>query len=313
MAQLTAEPSPSLGRDPWPLPPLDPLVDRGARSSRSRSRWRKAVAAREFVRFGAMALNWQTLDIRLPVRLHAEQAFLVRTFKQARQVERLHVVAGALVRLGFGPSCDLGRSLDKFRTVGDDLAALNSQVHSFAEASTRSAHLPGSYKFGSGRIPEPAQFSQVQSTSAPKVGIRKVDSTRVKSDLGPSFGPPPYLDDGELRAAYLDPEVLRLPKDQWPALPRTKVHASAPEFLELLQKWDAVGALSLPLENSTDASERCGMFPVYKDEDFDRFMNPTVVNSRTRSISRHTKCLAQGFLLTRTQLRERAARHLGTA
>ena len=47
------------------------------------------------------------------------------------------------------------------------------------------------------------------------------------------------------------------------------------------------------------------MFPVYKDEDFDRLiLNPTVVNSRMRSISRHTKCLGQGFLLTRIQLRD---------
>ena len=47
------------------------------------------------------------------------------------------------------------------------------------------------------------------------------------------------------------------------------------------------------------------MFPVCKDEDFDRLvLNPTVVNSRMRSISRHTKCLGQGFLLTRIQLRD---------
>ena len=215
------------------------------------------------------------------------------------------MVAGALVRLGFGPSCDLGRSLDKFRTVGDDLASLNAQVHRFAEAFTGSAHLPASYKFGSGPTPEPSQPSHVQSSSAPKVGIRKVDSTRVKWDLRPSFDPLPYLGDGELRAAYLGPEVLRLPKDRWPVLPRAKVHASPSEFLKLLQKWDAVGALSLLPEESTDASVRCGMFPVYKDEDFDRLiLNPAVVNSRMRSICRHTKFLGQGFLLTRIQLRD---------
>ena len=54
---------------------------------------------------------------------------------------------------------------------------------------------------------------------------------------------------------------------------RAKVHASASEFLKLLQKWDAVGALSLSLsllpEDAIDASERCGMFPMYKDEDLD--------------------------------------------
>ena len=303
MVQLTAEPSPSLGRDPWPMPPPDPLVDKGARSSRSRTRWRKAAAVREFVRFGVMALNWQTLGHPL-VCPPACRSGVPRTLEQTRQVQRLREVAGSLVRLGHGPSCDLGRSLDKFRTVGEDLATLNSQVHRFAEASTGSAHLPASYKFGSGPEPEPAQSSPVRSTVAPRVCIRKVDSSRVKWDLGPSFDPLPYLDDGELRAAYLDPEVLRLPRDQWPPLPRAKVHASPQEFLQLLRKWDAVGALSLLPAASTDADERCGMFPVYKDEDFDRLiLNPTVVNPRMRSISRHIKCLGQGFLLTRIQLR----------
>ena len=47
------------------------------------------------------------------------------------------------------------------------------------------------------------------------------------------------------------------------------------------------------------------MFSTYKDEDFDRLIpNPTAVNSRMRSISRHTKCLGQGFLRTRIQFRE---------
>ena len=83
------------------------------------------------------------------------------------------MVAESLVRLGFGPSCDLGRSLDKFRTVGDDLASLNAQVHRFAEASTGSAHLPATYKFGSGPAPELLQPAPVQ-TSAPKAGIRQL-------------------------------------------------------------------------------------------------------------------------------------------
>ena len=80
----------------------------------------------------------------------------------------------------------------------DDLAVLNAQVHSFAEASSGSAHLPAFYKFGPGPTPEPIQLPRVSSTSAPKVSTRKVDSTRVKWDLGPSFDPLPYLDDGEV-------------------------------------------------------------------------------------------------------------------
>ena len=188
-AQLTAEPGLSLGRDPWPMPPPDPLVDRVARSSRSRSRWWKAAAVREFVRFGVMALSW---TLGHPVACPpACRAGVPRTFGQTRQVDRLHVVARALARLGFGPSCDFGRSLDKFRTVGDDLASLNAQVHRFAEAFTGSAHFPASYKFGSGPTPELSQPAHEQSSSVLKVGIRKVDSTRVKWDLGPSFDPLP--------------------------------------------------------------------------------------------------------------------------
>ena len=75
--------------------------------------------------------------------------------------------------------------------------------------------------------------------------------------------------------------------------------------MKLLQKWDAVNALSLLPAESTHASESCRMFPVYKDEDFDRLiLNPTMVYSCMRGISRHTKCLGQGFLFTRIQLRD---------
>ena len=72
-----------------------------------------------------MVLNWLTLGHLVACPL-ACRAGVPRTREQTHQVELLHVVARALVRLGFGPSCDLGRSLDKFRIIGDDLATLIS-------------------------------------------------------------------------------------------------------------------------------------------------------------------------------------------
>eukprot|EP00974_Lingulodinium_polyedra_P005770 547363-Lingulodinium_polyedra.AAC.1 len=68
------------------------------------------------------------------------------------------------------------------------------------------------------------------------------DSLLSARDLGPTFDPRPYLGDGELLAAYDDPDVLRLPRNQWPRMPAAKVHSWREEALKLFAKWDAVGA-----------------------------------------------------------------------
>ena len=49
--------------------------------------------------------------------------------------------------------------------------------------------------------------------------------------------------------------------------------------------------------------ELCGCFKVYKDQDRDRFIiNPTVWNSRTRSLKGDTRLLGQGFSLARLSI-----------
>eukprot|EP00974_Lingulodinium_polyedra_P065125 6295764-Lingulodinium_polyedra.AAC.1 len=74
-------------------------------------------------------------------------------------------------------------------------------------------------------------------------------------------------------------------------MPRlAKVHADRSAVLEMARKWDAVGTLRLFKVVDINYDEACGAFRVGKDEQWDSLiLNPTVINSRCRSISRSTK------------------------
>ena len=102
-----------------------------------------------------------------------------------------------------------------------------------------------------------------------------------------------------MRAAYLNPDALRLPEASWPKLPPAKVHASRSEVLALAAKWDARDALAIFPASDVRPGEQVGLFCIPKDSEWDRLiLNPVVVNSRTASYSRFTRLLAPGQLLT---------------
>ena len=136
---------------------------------------------------------------------------------------------------------------------------------------------------------------------------RPLRNARVKWDLGPSFDPVLFLASAELRAAYADPRYLELPRDQWPANARpARVHATPRELMQLLRKWDAVGALRLVPADRVPRVSRLGLFTVYKDSAYDRLiLNPTVRNERSRALRSATSRLPQGYLLTAIHPRRR--------
>ena len=60
-----------------------------------------------------------------------------------------------------------------------------------------------------------------------------------------------------------------------------------------------------PSLSQQDLDELCGCFRIFKDIDWDRLiLNPTVRNSRTRTLSNRTRLLGQGFNLTRLHIPE---------
>ena len=137
------------------------------------------------------------------------------------------------------------------------------------------------------------------SKHSASVTCKPLKADRIKWSLPPSFDPVPHLVDPLVRAAYLNPDTLRLPEAAWPKLPPAKVHASRSEVLALASKWDTHGALAIFPATDVRPGEQVGLFCIPKDSEWDRLiLNPVVVNSRTASYSRFTCLLAPGQLLT---------------
>ena len=109
-----------------------------------------------------------------------------------------------------------------------------------------------------------------------------VQADRIKWKLAPTFDPVPFLSDPIVKRAFQDPNVLRRPEQDWPSLPRAKVHADRTQIFKLAQKWDALHACCLVPCSEVKSVESVGLFAVPKDADHDRLiLNPTVVNSRS--------------------------------
>ena len=101
-----------------------------------------------------------------------------------------------------------------------------------------------------------------------------------------------------MRAAFVDPEVLRKDPSEWPPKQTPKVNCSKSELLKFASRWDELGAcMLLPLEQK-NFKEAVGLFCVGKDAKYDRLIiNPVTINSRMHSISKSTKELAPGCML----------------
>ena len=130
------------------------------------------------------------------------------------------------------------------------------------------------------------------------VGSLPVVADRVKWDHPPSFRAEEFLDNELVRAAFLDPEVLRMPEALWPKKTPARVQCSREELLALASRWDALGACTLIRASDKNFDEAVGLFGVPKDSQYDRLIvNPTVINSRMFKVSDATKSLAPGAML----------------
>ena len=132
---------------------------------------------------------------------------------------------------------------------------------------------------------------------------KEVQADRIRWEHPPSFDASQFLTDPVVKAAYNDPNILKLPEQDWPKTRAAKVHCSRSELLKLAAKWDQVGALRLTPCSMVNEQEAVGLFAITKDRDFDRLIiNPTVINSRSKGYSNFTKYLAPGSLIGLTHL-----------
>lgn len=134
---------------------------------------------------------------------------------------------------------------------------------------------------------------------------KPVVADRIKWEHSPSFDPRPFLTDPIVKAAYDNPETLRLPPECWIKQPRGKVHCKRKEVLKRAKKWDEKGALRIFPTSEVNHDEAVGIFAVGKDATWDRLiLNPVVINGRMKAYSNYTKSLAPGCLIGLVQLAE---------
>ena len=263
------------------------------------------------------SLNWEVLGYPKHPPLHARVGAQISS-SQHRILERLE---GQLDHFLHAPSFtgeDLGRAQEKFTNLLhmsqelpwcklglEDLTELAQCM--YQELDTYGRH------FSSNRSPPVVpSAAEAHDTCLNPEGVfvppvaqdsRDVVSERVKWESPPSFRAEDFLHDPLVKAAYLDPEVLRTAPDEWPASKPAKVRCSKAELIKLAERWDSLGACMLIPANSKDLDEAVGLFCVGKDSKHDRLIiNPVTINSRMHSISRSTKELAPGCLLTMLHL-----------
>ena len=69
----------------------------------------------------------------------------------------------------------------------------------------------------------------------------KVTASRIKWKHSPEFDPLPVIDDEFLKSAFINPELLRMPREAWPA---TR-HADRTELIALARMLDQHQALAV--------------------------------------------------------------------
>ena len=267
------------------------------------------------------SLNWECLGY--PARAPPNACLgAPLTDQQHSVIENLECMIDNFLHMNpsFG---DLGRATEKFSGL-INIAKELPRCHRFEDLDNLLTILHGEFDHYSNKfvpsksdLPSKSQdnvddpdhsckfaTSRVSATAA-TAGARPVIASRVKWQNAPSFDPIPFLDDPLVRAAYQDPEVLRKDPTEWPSSKRARMHTDRHEFLDLVEKWDELGACHLINADTKNLDEAVGIFCVPKDDLHDRLIiNPTVINSRMHSVSSSTNELAPGAMLGLLSLKE---------
>ena len=303
------------GASLWPVPPPRWSWTGNANPGpRGRRRLQYFKTRHRLLRLVICSLNWECLGYPAKAPPNARLGTPL-TDQQHSVIENLECMIDHFLHMNpsFG---DLGRATEKFLGLiniakelptcnrFEDLDNLLTILHSeFDHYSNKFVPVKSDFPTGSqDDVDGPdhcCEFAtrRVAATEA-TAGARPVIASRVKWQNAPSFDPTPFLDDPLVRAAYEDPEVLRKDPSEWPALKRARMHVDRHEFLDLVEKWDELGACLLIDAESKNFEEAVGIFCVPKDDKNDRLIiNPTVINSRMHTVSSSTKELAPGAML----------------
>ena len=128
---------------------------------------------------------------------------------------------------------------------------------------------------------------------------KDMSSSRLKFEQPPNFQALKYLSDPLLRAGFIDPGQLRLPKHaRKPVKNPARVRCDKTELKNIFHLWDRVDSFMLMPAEQSEYRYCCGLFAVSKDFAYDRqILNPVPENSRSWAPNETTKSLAHASLL----------------
>ena len=302
------------GVDLWPCPmPLWSWTGSVHPSPRRRQRRKFLQVKASLLQRAIGVLNWECLGHPTlpPPEACAGFGFTNDQFDMIARLERLidhFLQAGPLSAQDLGRSGEkfnrmirASKELPEFREV--DLFELTREIASSLDPYSRQ-------KCERGSAPTDVPTSDLSSNLGnpcplPSSVAKPVIASRIKWEHSPKFDPLPFFEDPIVKAAFLDPQNVKLPESEWPHQPKGKVHCSRRELLELASKWDSKGACKIFRKDQILFDEAVGIFAVPKDETYDRLiLNPQTANSRLQKFSHYTRELAPGSMFALIWLQE---------
>ena len=297
-------------RDIWPVPP--PLWCRWSGScnpgAKRRRRARRRAIAHALLSACVAVLNWLLLGYPKEPPAGARAGAPISPAQSAVEDRLLRLIHHFLSPSSFGAST-LGRSSENFDRIATFIQELpiegsDVDLQSILRDLRRAFDpygKPPSRPDPPVPEPEPPCPQVAGAGPASKSGFdaqacKPLRADKIKWKYPPSFDASAFLVDPVAKAAFHDPDVLRLPPELWPSVPKARAHASKSELLKLAQGWDRVGALHIFREDEiSDPKECVGLFTVPKDESFDRLiLNPVVINSRMQTMNTFARFLSHG-------------------
>ena len=223
-------------------------------------------------------------------------------------LDRLRCVIRCWLRAASGSAVNLERSYLKYDSMQ------NSEDKLFALASLSSDLFRDFLPYRKPRsetrppqgssIPPTPPFHQKGGDDPPRVPLAStiglpIQADRLKFDGEPGFRAVKYLNDPMLRAGFLQPDLLRLPKSRQKKIRApARVRCSRQELKKIFGIWDRVKSFLIMPASMSLYFYRCGLFAVSEDFLYDRqILNPVPENSRTWAPNESTKKLAHASLL----------------
>ena len=325
-ATRTAQSGAQCSRDLMPCPP--PLwrwtgSQRPSPKQRRKKRFLKLI--HRIVQQVICTLNWEALGHVVKPPPAACAGFCISP-DQHLMIERIESMILRFATAGSFEASTLGRSADKLERLFvacqelpgaaqdvDLLDVVNSVRQGLDPyGSNSSSKPPKNPEAFCPKAQQTVEHASVDFCASPDPGskihldsstCKPVIADRIKWEHSPNFDPRPFLTDPVVKAAFDNPETLRLPPECWIKKPCGRVHCNRKEVLKLAKKWDEKGALKIFQCSEVNHDEAVGIFAVGKDATWDRLiLNPVVINGRMKSYSNYTKSLAPGCLVGLVQL-----------